>query len=52
MIVERENQPHVFFVGAWYIDEFVRTDKGWRIRHRNEEFSYFHNLPADFQPQE
>lgn len=52
MIVEREGQPHVFFVGAWYVDEFVRTDKGWRIRHRNEECSYFHNLPADFQTQE
>jgi len=52
MIVEREGQPHVFFVGAWYVDEFVRTDKGWRIRHRNEECSYFHNLPDDFQAQE
>ncbi len=48
MVVERDGQPHTFFVGIWYCDELTRTDKGWRISHRREELSYFHNLPADF----
>lgn len=52
MIVEREGRPHVFFAGAWYVDEFVRTEQGWRIRRRIEECGYFHNLPEDFQAQE
>ena len=50
MILNREGQPHVFFVGIWYVDEMVRTEKGWRIKHRAEEFSYFHNFPSDFTP--
>lgn len=48
MIVERDGQPHTFFVGIWYCDELLRTEDGWRIAHRREELSYFHNLPSDF----
>lgn len=48
MIVERDGHPHTFFVGTWYCDELVRTEQGWRISHRREELSYFHNLPTDF----
>ena len=36
-----------FFVGAWYVDEFVRTEKD--VSHRNEECSYF-NLPMILKP--
>ena len=43
---------HVFFCGLWYCDKLVRTPEGWRIAERIEEKSYFHNLPADFQPAE
>ncbi len=50
MVIDREGQPHVFFVGIWYVDKLVRTDAGWRIQHRAEEFSYFHNFPSDFTP--
>ena len=48
MVVERDGQPHTFFGGIWYCDELTRTEAGWRIRHRREELSYFHNLPNDF----
>jgi len=52
MVIEREGQPHVFFVGLWYRDTLIRTTAGWRIQTRHEELSYFHNLPADFVPAE
>lgn len=35
----------VFFLGLWYIDEYVRTDQGWRIAKRSEEKSYSYNAP-------
>lgn len=50
MVVERAGHPHTFFVGIWYRDELTRTKNGWRINARHEEVSYFHNVPADFQP--
>jgi hypothetical protein len=39
------DETQVFFCGLWYRDEFVRTPKGWRIKDRYEERSYFHNQP-------
>lgn len=27
----------VYFVGIWYVDEFVRTPQGWRMNSRVEE---------------
>lgn len=27
----------VYFVGIWYVDEFVRTEHGWRMSRRVEE---------------
>jgi hypothetical protein len=35
----------VFFCALWYIDEYVRTDAGWRIERRVEEKSLVHNAP-------
>ena len=35
----------VFFLGLWYIDEYVRTEQGWRIKTRVEEKSYQFNTP-------
>ena len=37
---------HVMFVGLWYRDTFVRTDKGWRISSRYEENCWRYNVPA------
>lgn len=48
--LDKDGTPHVFFVGIWYNDELIRTDTGWRISKRVEEFSYFHNFPKDFTP--
>jgi len=50
MVLDRDGAPHVFFVGIWYVDKLIRTDAGWRIQHRAEEFSFFHNFPSDFKP--
>ncbi|GDY29030.1 nuclear transport factor 2 family protein [Gandjariella thermophila] len=36
----------VMFVGLWYVDRFVRTEAGWRIRHREQELAYLHNAPS------
>ena len=35
----------VFFLGLWYVDEYVRTEAGWRIKSRVEEKSYQFNTP-------
>ncbi|MDG3011504.1 nuclear transport factor 2 family protein [Rhodococcus sp. D2-41] len=39
-------QKRVMFVGLWYVDDLVRTEAGWRITHRREELSFFHNAPG------
>jgi len=52
MVMDKDGQPHVFFVGLWYCDKLLRTDQGWRISERHEEVSYFHNLPESFKPSE
>ncbi|MGE2835655.1 nuclear transport factor 2 family protein [Mycobacterium sp. SMC-4] len=31
------DQAQIYFVGIWYIDEFVRTADGWRMSRRVEE---------------
>lgn len=35
----------VMMFGLWYIDEYVRTDAGWRIKTRSEEKSWTFNTP-------
>ncbi len=39
------SKPPVFFLGLWYVDEYRRTDEGWRISKRVEEKSYQVNAP-------
>lgn len=34
-----------YMLGLWYIDTYVRTEKGWRIKTRYEEKSWWFNLP-------
>lgn len=41
-----ESDGHIFFCGLWYVDEYVRTDAGWRIQKRVEEKSYLFNRPG------
>jgi hypothetical protein len=36
----------MFWCGGLYIDELVRTSRGWRIRHRIDEVLYMHGLPS------
>lgn len=40
---DREN--HIFFCGLWYVDEYRRTEQGWRIAKRVEEKSFVFNSP-------
>tara|TARA_R110001592_G_scaffold38609_1_gene127193 strand:+ start:30546 stop:30995 length:450 start_codon:yes stop_codon:yes gene_type:complete len=38
-------EKQVFFLGLWYLDEYRRTAKGWRISRREEEKSWVFNTP-------
>ena len=40
-----DGSTHIFMVGLWYVDEYRRTDNGWRISKRTEEKSYVFNPP-------
>jgi ketosteroid isomerase-like protein len=42
---------HVMLLGLWYHDEFVRTEKGWRISSRSEENSWRYNVPPGLLPE-
>lgn len=34
-----------YFLGLWYVDEYRRTEAGWRISRRQEEKSWVFNTP-------
>lgn len=40
-----EGKTQTFFLGLWYVDEYRRTDKGWRISRREEVKSWVFNAP-------
>lgn len=40
-----EGKTQTFFLGLWYLDEYRRTDKGWRITRREEVKSWTFNTP-------
>lgn len=44
-----EQPSPVFFLGLWYLDEYVKTDAGWRIAKRSEQKSYDFNTPDFIQ---
>lgn len=44
-IDDEANANPIFFLGLWYVDEYVRTEAGWRIKTRVEEKSYQFNTP-------
>lgn len=41
----KDQDVPVFFLGLWYLDEYIKTDKGWRICKRVEQKSYTYNAP-------
>jgi len=43
---EKTGNP-LICLGLWYIDEYVRTKQGWRIKSRVEEKSYQFNPPTN-----
>ena len=40
-----DGKTHIFMCGLWYVDEYRRTEAGWRISRRVEEKSYVFNPP-------
>ena len=44
-----EDQTQTFMLGLWYIDEYRRTESGWRISRREEEKSWVFNTPDFMQ---
>ena len=44
------HEDDLFFVGATYQDELVRTSEGWRITKRTETNPWAKDVPADLVP--
>lgn len=40
-----DGSTQTYFLGLWYVDEYRRTDQGWRICRREEERSWVFNAP-------
>jgi ketosteroid isomerase-like protein len=40
-----DEKSEVFFLGLWYLDEYIKTAEGWRIAKRSEQKSYDYNTP-------
>ena len=40
-----EGGSQTYFLGLWYVDEYRRTEQGWRIARRAEEKSWVFNTP-------
>lgn len=40
---------NVFFCGLWYVDTFVRTERGWKIASRTEDKSFTYNMSGAFR---
>ena len=50
MVIDKGNgETHVFYCGLWYVDKFVRTPEGWRIKERVEEKSYMDAVNRGYQ---
>jgi len=41
----KDGSSQVFLLGLWYVDEYRRTEAGWRIYRRSEEKSWAFNTP-------
>ncbi|QFU76023.1 nuclear transport factor 2 family protein [Halioglobus maricola] len=40
-----DTESQTYFLGIWYVDEYRRTENGWRICSRREEKSWVFNAP-------
>tara|TARA_R110000823_G_scaffold305166_4_gene427166 strand:- start:11178 stop:11630 length:453 start_codon:yes stop_codon:yes gene_type:complete len=40
-----KDSTQTWFLGLWYVDEYRRTEQGWRISRRAEEKSWAFNTP-------
>jgi len=40
-----KEKSHLYMLGLWYKDKYIRTEQGWRIQQRVEEKSWAFNLP-------
>ncbi|MAT92844.1 MAG: hypothetical protein CME59_09600 [Halioglobus sp.] len=40
-----DGTTQTYMLGLWYVDEYRRTDRGWRISRRVEEKSWKFNTP-------
>ncbi len=40
-----DGEHTTFFLGLWYVDEYRRTEEGWRIARREEVKSWVFNTP-------
>ncbi|MFT4826391.1 MAG: hypothetical protein ACJAUG_002427 [Halioglobus sp.] len=40
-----DSDTQTYFIGLWYVDEYRRTDRGWRMSRRVEERSWVFNTP-------
>ncbi len=40
-----KDSTQTWFLGLWYVDEYRRTERGWRISRRAEEKSWAFNTP-------
>ena len=49
-VPSEEGPPRLFFCGGYYHDKLVRTEQGWRIRERVEEFGYNTMTQSVIQP--
>ncbi len=45
VIKTSEEETTTFMLGLWYVDEYVRTDDGWRMSSRGEEKSWTFAVP-------
>lgn len=43
MTMEQESGLQTLLIGAWYNDQLVRTDAGWRIAKRTQDLAFMQN---------
>ncbi len=45
MVMKKEDGGEdMMILGFWYVDKFIRTENGWRIKERIEEAGYSRNI--------
>ena len=43
MTMEQDSGSQTLLIGAWYNDELIRTDEGWRIAKRWQDLAFMQN---------